>query len=1584
MERSGRLNSTLSQHDQLRSRDLVSIRPHLNEQDVVAATNSKTIMGLCNSLCIPVVSIRDIGIAKDGLSSSGRVFSLGGGLTSEVVQHVTGENTQGIVPPNTIVALKVFHSRTHHRHSQDPAVWPAVRDSITREIQTFRDPILFGHPNLIQLLFVGWETNSPFPVLAMELGSHGSLDDMIKTSYSKPSILQMRHITIDIAVGLHAMHSVGLLHGDLKPDNIIIASHQDPTRNIIAKIADFGGCAREVGDKRHGDKPIHFTPLWAAPEVINQDSDADWKKADIYSYGLVVGSLWASREIEFFDYTLRKRSSCFLSLLIRPQFRDFVNEELFLLKGDDTSFLFLSHLLTSGNMEQALQAEVLALTKGPLQAFFWLRPNSEELICLVASFASGTGRKIREETLTKKKDRGDPFDRWKSEVEASFGALDYNEVADLIAPQARMIKLYISSIRSFVDESKCKVDIPPNLPENLSDRAFLLGLLLQLQRSFPLVTRFIAGNSDSSSFDEMMHKGEVYDTLALLTIGQSRQYGEYKDNVKSQNLSRVETIQNLRSAAFHGKCINTATFTIVGTPFEEEFPVRLFLSLLALSRSYWAMQILASRWPSYAAMIRRIFCNKRLDFDNLAEEGDAVDLPDLLACLISHITQRQTRKMPLTLDEALSIGAAEDARRILEAEKSIASLQKPMPYLLHRLSMLADDEAAPFAQLAVENGARLDILDLVGPPVDLKFLDVSPHRASPWKEMSPLSAAIRRGKIKLAFEILRIHVESNIPPVDLSTALELSFTYSHHGIGKALLQLVRENPALFRDDDAGSLSLTELTASFFARLIKMTINGAHYSVLECERFIFHGQGYEEAYRTTLDILLTEVETLPQNSTQWCSDCFLTALTLDDLIFTKAYFQRLQSEGRDVVGQGAAKILTCEEVIAKHNILIVCIIHDSYQCFEYLLERIPDFADEDGIYFTCSMRSKSKFLELVFKSRAKTTTNLNYKYRAALYLALRAGNLQCVHVFESSCSADQLQELLLPTSGSFRCMFFQMLCFWDRHRSPELINGVRWLVERKATRGVDSEGVPFWKYILGVPRPCARSHQLLDWELLNILLDVDSLYHVASTSIWDSVSIIQAAARNGHVEIVKMLVDRKLNISAIDNKEPPTDRLSKSALDAALQRYLGNIPEQISQAGRVEWRKWLDDLQAISIVLQRNGCESRIFGEFPEELKRQFLAGYSLREPMTTGKGSLWSLPKFVDHKLQLSTTPGDLGQWEMVEKKPSHNTWSQIRGNAMGVLFAKVKEQVRRRCYDVLGLDSIPGADTAYWQHIERENFMWEEGAASPQELERFRQAVRDKRLIWRLPPNWHLKGLDQASGLGKPLFLYLVGRRKGLTSEKPPLYRGEEEAECGKSQSLEAGLAGQTSEQASIGSDSQDDPPTKAPMGAPESLKGPGKRDLCDDFSVGDNCPPLHACLAESDDRRRVEALLRDGADLDMLYGRHTPVSLAITRHRVESLEALLSSGAAADGLVDRETRTTLLHLAARHGCPQAIRLLAVGFGANLNARDVNNRTPFIIATIAQQWATASLCKDLGADTDVADDCPDPEETDVLTYWNK
>ncbi|TVU20397.1 hypothetical protein EJB05_36604, partial [Eragrostis curvula] len=84
----------------------------------------------------------------------------------------------------------------------------------------------------------------------------------------------------DVAHGLAYVHGAGLVHGDVKPRNVVVGA------DGRAKLADFGCARRVVGGGFKGQQPIGCTPAFMAPEVARGEEQGP--AADVWALGCTV------------------------------------------------------------------------------------------------------------------------------------------------------------------------------------------------------------------------------------------------------------------------------------------------------------------------------------------------------------------------------------------------------------------------------------------------------------------------------------------------------------------------------------------------------------------------------------------------------------------------------------------------------------------------------------------------------------------------------------------------------------------------------------------------------------------------------------------------------------------------------------------------------------------------------------------------------------------------------------------------------------------------------------------------------------------------------------------------------------------------------------------------------------------------------------------------------------------------------------------------------------------------------------------------------------------------------------------------
>jgi serine/threonine-protein kinase len=143
-------------------------------------------------------------------------------------------------------------------------------------------------PHVVQMLDHGLTDNGT-PFIVMEhLEGHDLGDEIEKEGPIDPA--KVVAIVTQVAKALSKVHAAGLLHRDIKPDNIFLVAGEE---DVFAKLLDFGIAKSSTPDQGDGSLDgetktgqIVGTPYYMSPEQVTAQKTID-HRADLWALGVV-------------------------------------------------------------------------------------------------------------------------------------------------------------------------------------------------------------------------------------------------------------------------------------------------------------------------------------------------------------------------------------------------------------------------------------------------------------------------------------------------------------------------------------------------------------------------------------------------------------------------------------------------------------------------------------------------------------------------------------------------------------------------------------------------------------------------------------------------------------------------------------------------------------------------------------------------------------------------------------------------------------------------------------------------------------------------------------------------------------------------------------------------------------------------------------------------------------------------------------------------------------------------------------------------------------------------------------------------
>lgn len=205
----------------------------------------------------------ELSLGIEGISGGSRVGQGAFGVVYRARQESLGR----------VVAVKVLNT---------PDLDAEARRRFEQECRALG--ALSAHPNIVAVYDSGLSA-SGHPYLVMDYLSGGTLTEHLRTRGPLPWP-EVADMGVKLAGALAAAHAAGVLHRDVKPDNVLISAYGEP------QLADFG-VARIQGEAPSRTGMITGSLAQVAPEVLSGQPASE--ASDVYSLASTMYQLLAGR-----------------------------------------------------------------------------------------------------------------------------------------------------------------------------------------------------------------------------------------------------------------------------------------------------------------------------------------------------------------------------------------------------------------------------------------------------------------------------------------------------------------------------------------------------------------------------------------------------------------------------------------------------------------------------------------------------------------------------------------------------------------------------------------------------------------------------------------------------------------------------------------------------------------------------------------------------------------------------------------------------------------------------------------------------------------------------------------------------------------------------------------------------------------------------------------------------------------------------------------------------------------------------------------------------------------------------------------
>ncbi|CAK0735475.1 hypothetical protein CVIRNUC_000587 [Coccomyxa viridis] len=242
-----------------------------------------------------------------GRGSFGRVYKgrwRAGSVAVKIINHDkhVGNNfdamresvlCSNINHPNVVMTYKVhtiLQSQTESLHNSMGMVREAIQSAPSpANLGTASDSMSLERDCSDQLLET-W--------MLLEYCDQGNLESAARESRFKNDFAIIYLCLMDIASGMDYLHSLGVLHGDVKGANVLLKTTAPTSydkRGFVCKMADFGLSRVLEANATHVSTFTYGTAAYMAPELLQKGKMT--RAADVYSFAMIMVELFTCKRL---------------------------------------------------------------------------------------------------------------------------------------------------------------------------------------------------------------------------------------------------------------------------------------------------------------------------------------------------------------------------------------------------------------------------------------------------------------------------------------------------------------------------------------------------------------------------------------------------------------------------------------------------------------------------------------------------------------------------------------------------------------------------------------------------------------------------------------------------------------------------------------------------------------------------------------------------------------------------------------------------------------------------------------------------------------------------------------------------------------------------------------------------------------------------------------------------------------------------------------------------------------------------------------------------------------------------------------